>query len=305
MAFSKDQGLAFLESNRSHIEAKVYEKKYKKITYPEVIPVSMEAGEWAESIIYYYMDASGMAKWIGDKAFDVPMAESATNKVSIPVRMAGIGYQYSLEELGVAASLGIPLTDRKASSARKGSEEFIQKTAYLGDATVGFNGFLNHPNVPTANVVDPGAGTEWVNKTPDQILFDINDMFGDINSSTGGNESADTLALPIAQWNYIMGTPRSANSDTTIGQYIANNSPFLDSVNDIIKIEELAGIGAGSTDRMMAYTRDPDKVVMHLPMPFRFLPAQEKGLGFEVPGMTRVGGVEFRYTQSASYRDGI
>lgn len=296
-----DNGLAFLESNRAYIEGKVYEKKYNKITYSELIPVDTSAGEWIESILYYTMDASGMAKWIGDKAYDVPLAEVATNKVSIPVRMAGIGYGYSLEELGAAQMTGRPLTEMKASAARRGSEEQIQKVSMLGDATVGFSGFINHPNVPTGSATNGS----WATATADEILQDINDLFSSVNEDTNDNEMADTLVLPIAQWNYIMSTPRSANSDTTIAQYVAQNSPFLNGIDSIKKIAELKGAGTGATDRMMVYTKDPDKVVLHIPMPYKFLPAQAKGLGFEVPGMHRVGGVEFRYPSSAAYADGI
>lgn len=299
--FTKDNGFSFLESNRATIEAKVYEKSYNKITYANLIPVSNEANEWAESIIYYSMDATGMAKWLGDKSFDVPLAEIATHKNAIPVRTGGIGYGYSLEELGAAQMLNRPLTDMKASAARRGSEELIQKTAMTGDATIGFSGFINNANVPTGNATNGS----WATATADEILQDINDLFSSINEISNDNEAADTLVLPIEKWNFIMSTPRSATSDTTIAQYIAANSPYLNSINDIVKIAELKGAGAGATDRMMAYTKDADKVILHLPMPFRFINTQEKGLGFEVPGMFRMGGVEFRYPLSAAYADGI
>lgn len=296
-----DSGLAFLESNRAHIEAKVYEKQYNKITYADLIPVSNEAGEWAESIIYYSMDAAGAAKWLGDKSFDVPMAEIATNKTSVPVRGGGIGYGYSLEELGAAQMVNRPLTEMKASAARRGSEEFIQKVAMVGDATVGFKGFINNSNVATGNATNGS----WSTATAEEILQDINDLFSAINEDSNDNEMADTLVLPIAQWNLIMSTPRSSTSDMTIAQYVAANSPFLKSINDIKKIQELKGAGAGGTDRMMAYTKDPDKVVFHVPMPYKFLQTQPKGVGFEVPGMFRVGTVEFRYSGSAAYADNI
>lgn len=296
-----DSGLAYLESNRSHVEGKVYEKQYNKITYADLIPVSNEAGEWAESILYYSMDSAGAAKWLGDKSFDVPMAEVATKKTSIPVRGGGIGYGYSLEELGAAQMANRPLTEMKASAARRGSEEFIQEVAMIGDADVGFTGFINNANVPTGSATNGS----WATATAEEILQDVNELFSSINEDTNDNEMADTLVLPIAQWNLIMGTPRSTLSDLTIAQYVANNSPFISSINDIKKIQELKGAGAGATDRMMAYTKDPDKVVFHVPMPYKFLQTQPKGVGYEVPGMFRVASVEFRYPHSASYADGI
>lgn len=296
-----DSGLAFLESNRAHVETKVYEKKYNKITYMDLIPVTMEAGEWAEAILYYSMDAHGAAKWIGDKSFDVPMAEIATSKTSIPVRTGGIGYGYSLEELGAAQMVNRPLTEMKASAARRGSEELIQKTAMSGDTELGFSGFINNANVPSGSAT---TGT-WSTATADQILADINELFSAINEDSNDNESADTLVLPIAQWNLIMTKPRATGTDTTIAQFIVQNSPWINSLDDIKKIAELEGAGALGVDRMMAYTKDPDKVILHIPMPYRFIETQAKGLGFEVPGMFRLGGVEFRYPLSAAYSDGI
>jgi len=180
-----------------------------------------------------------------------------------------------------------------------------QRVAMVGDAEVGFTGFLNNPNVATGSVVNPGSGTECVNKTPLQILNDVNNALSDINADSETVESADTLGLPAKQWDYIAGTPRSENSDTTIMQYIVANSPYINSASDIVKIKELKGAGAGGTDRMIPYTKNIDKIVYHIPMPLRFAQPQAKGLGFEVPGEFKLGGFEIRFPGSLSYNDGI
>jgi len=221
-------GLGYLVSQLTHIESKMYEVKYKNITYPNIIPVSNEAGEWAESVTYFFMDGRGVAKFVGSKSLDVPIAEVGTDKVVVPVELAATGYEYSDEELRQAVHLGKPLTQMN-----------------------------------------------------------------------------DTLLLPTAQWSYIASTPRSDNSDMTILQYIVANSPYLNSESDVIPVSELAGAGAGATDRMMAYTKDVEKVVFHIPMPLRFTEPQRKGRGFEVPGEFKLSGVEFRYPGSARYADGI
>jgi len=298
-------GFAFLLSQLTAIESKMYEKHYKAITYPEIIPVSNEAGEWAESITYFYMDGRAVAKFVGTKSLNVPIAEIGTEKVTVPVELGATGYEYSDEELRQAIQLDRDLVNSKANTARRAYEELAQSVAMVGDTTHNLLGFINNTNVTAATVVDPGSGTTWAVKTPNQILFDVNDFMGDIFVDTLQVERANTLLLPTAQWNYIAGTPRSDNSDTTILSWLIANSPYLSSDQDVRPVSELAGAGAGSLNRMMAYDKDMDKVVMHVPMPLRFSEPQRKGRGFEIPGEFKIGGVEFRYPGSARYADGI
>lgn len=305
MMYDAATGLSFLLAQLSYIENKMYETQYKAITYANLIPVSNEAGEYAESITYFFMDGTAVAKFVGTKSLDVPVSEIGTDKVTVPVELGATGYEYSDEELRQAIFLKRPLPQLKANVAMRAYEELVQTTAMNGDAAHNLPGFINNTNVTAATVVNPGSGTEWVNKTPAQILFDVNDLFADINVDSLQVEAANTLALPTAQWNYIAATARSDASDMTIMQYLVANSPYLNSAADIIATPELAGAGAGGTDRMMAYTKDMDKVVLHIPMPIRFTEPQRKGRGFEVPGEFKVGGVEFRYPGSARYADGI
>ena len=298
-------GLGFLQSQLAYIEAKLYEVKYKNINYSEIIPVSSEAGEWATAVDYYYMDGSAVAKFIGSRALDVPIAEIGAKKVTVAVELGATGYQYSDEEIRQAMQLQRPLPQLKANTARRAYEELAQTTGMTGNTGYNLPGFINNTNVTAATVVDPGSGTEFVNKTPAQILFDINDFMGDIFVDSLQIERADTLLLPTAQWNYIATTPRSDNSDMTILNYLVANSPYLSSRDSVIPCTELTGAGSGGTDRMMAYTKDTEKVVYHIPMPLKFTEPQRKGLGFEVPGAFKLSGVEFRYPGSARYADGI
>jgi len=159
--------------------------------------------------------------------------------------------------------------------------------------------------VTDALVVNPGSGTEWINKTPREKLFDVNELMGGVFVDTLQIERPDTLALPTAQWNNIAGEPRSDTSDLTTLKWLVMNSPYLKSEADVIPLTELAGAGAGGTDRMMAYTKDIEKVVFHIPMPLKFTEPQRKGRGFEVPAECKLSGVEFRFPGSARYADGI
>ncbi len=305
MTIDAAAGLAFLLSQLTHIESKMYEKLYKAITYSTIIPVSNEAGEYAESVTYFFMDGAAVAKFVGTKSLNVPIAEIGTEKVTVPVELGATGYEYSDEELRQALHLQRALPQLKANSARRAYEELAQSVGMTGDETHNLPGFINNSNITINTVVNPGSGTEWVNKTAAQIIFDINDLMGDVFVDTLQVERPTTLLLPTYQWNYIAGTPRSETTDTTILQWIVANSPYLNSIDDVIPTPELTGAGGGGADRMMTYTKDMDKVVYHIPMPLKFTEPQRKGRGFEVPGEFKLGGVEFRYPGSARYGDGI
>jgi len=300
-----DAGLGFVESTLTHVEAKVYETEYRHIVYQDVVPVSNEAGEGATSVTYYSVDGATMGKFIGSNAIDVPLSDISTKQSIVPVELGAVGYKYSDEELRQAAMLNRPLPQMKANLTMRGYEEHAQDVCLNGDATKGLEGFLDNSNVPAASVVNPGSGTEWVNKTAAQILFDVNALFGQVFETTKQVEKPDTLALPTAQYSYIANTPRSDNSDTTILMYLVQNSTYINSVDDIIPLPELVGKGAAATDRMMVYTKNIDKVVFHIPMPFRIEQPVRKTLGWEVPAVYKLSGVEFRYPLSAAYADGI
>jgi len=299
-------GLAFLVSELSGVEQKMYEKKYKNITYNSLIPISTEGGEFITAMTYYFMDGRAVAKFVGTKSLNVPISEIGTVKITVPVELAATGYEYSDEELGQAMLVGRSLTADKANVARRACEEHLQEVGMTGDADHGLPGFINNTNV-TAATVAAGAGgfTPWNTKTPNEIIFDVNDFMGDIFVDTLQVERPGRLLLPTGQWNYIAGTPRSDQSDTTILAWLVANSPYLSSTDDVIPTPELAGAGAGGADRMMAYDYDIDKVVMHIPKPLIFTEPQRKGRGYEVPGTYKTGGVEFRYPGSARYADGI
>ena len=300
-----DAGLGFVESTLTHVESKVYEKQYRHIVYQDIVPVSNEAGEGATSVTYYSIDGATMGKFIGSNAIDVPLSDISTSQHIVPVELGAVGYKYSDEELRQAALLNRALPQMKADLTMRGYEEHAQSVCFNGDATKGLEGLLDNSNVPAASVVNPGAGTEWVNKTAAQILFDVNALFAQVFEVTKQVESADTLLLPTAQWSYIANTPRSVDSDTTILMYLVQNSTYISSVDDVKSLPELIGAGAAATDRMMVYTKDIDKVVFHIPMPFRIEQPVRKTLGYEVPAVYKLSGVEFRFPLSAAYADGI
>jgi len=300
-------GAVFFQRQLEHIKAKSYDVRYAELKARTLFPVSNDGGHGITSITYRTYDQSGAAKIINAYADDLPRADVAGKETTIPVRSVGISYGYNLDEIQSSQLTGAALDQRRANAARRSNEQVVNDVAFFGDTASGLPGLFSNPNIPTGAVVNPGSGTEWVNKTPDEILFDINDLFADIFETTKMVEQGNTLLLPPTQWSYIMSTPRASNSDTTIAQYVAANSPYLKSIDDIIAVNECAAANNPelSTDAMVAYDRNPDKLQLEIPVELEMLPVQQKNLEFVIPGRSRLAGLNIYYPLSLAIGTGI
>jgi hypothetical protein len=295
---------SFFARELEHIKTRTYDVVYPELKALSLIPVSTEAGPGAESITYRQYDQLGVAKIISNYADDLPRADVKGKEFTAPVRSIGESYGYNIQEIRAASMTGKPLEQRRANAARRANDQLVNKIAFFGDTTSGLGGLLSNTNIPIVNVPNDGTGssTLFKNKTPDQILRDMNNLVNGVFSLTNGVETPDTLVLPIEQFTYISSTPRSANSDTTILDYFLKNNPLIKRVE---WANELKGAGVGGVDVMVAYKRDPDKLTLEIPQPFEQFPVQEKGLEFVVPCHSRVGGVIVYYPLSIAFGEGI
>lgn len=300
-------GAFFFQRQLELIKARSYDVRYAELKARQLFPVSNEGGPGITSITYRTYDMAGAAKIINAYADDLPRADVAGKETTIPVRSVGISYGYNLDEIQASQLTGAALDQRRANAARRSNEQVVNDVAFYGDAESGLPGLFSNPNIPTGAVVNPGSGTEWVNKTPDEILFDVNDLFADIFETTKMVEQGNTLLLPPSQWSYIMSTPRASNSDTTIAQFLVQNSPYLNSMDDLIPVNECAAANNPllSADAMVAYDRNPDKLQLEIPVELEMLPVQQKNLEFVVPGRSRLGGLNIYYPLSLAIATGI
>jgi len=119
---------------------------------------------------------------------------------------------------------------------------------------------------------------------------------------------ANTLLLPFAKLN-TLATTRLGDTQGTILQFLRANNTYTAMTGQPLDIRGVRGLetaGDGSTNRMVAYRKDPQVLKLHIPMPHRFLPAfQKTPLYVEVPGVFRLGGLDIRRPKEVRYKDGI
>jgi len=296
----------FLARELESIETKLYEYKVKELKYRRLIPVSNEDSPGAETITYRMITKLGMAKIIANYADDLPRADAITQEFSQKVKTIGTSFGYNTQEVRAAALANKPLDKIKADATRRAVREEESQIAWNGNATYGIIGFLNNANIPIQAVVAGVGGTTWVLKTPDEIIADISTGTGQIRTQSKGIHAANTLLLPIPQYNIIATTPRASTSDLTILEYITKpGNAFGLTTIDWLSDQLTAAFVGGTKDGMIFYEMDEEVIQNRIPLEMITHPIQERNLEYVVPVEARNGGVVIRYPLAMLIMTGI
>lgn len=299
----------FVLRQLDYVKTQTYDIKYAELKARKLIPVSSEADPGAENIFYRQYDQSGIAKIISNYADDLPDADVSGKEFSAAVKTLGSSYKYNIQELRAAMYGNVPLEQRRANAARRAIAQKENKIAFFGDSQTGLVGLFTAPNVTSVSIAATGTGstTQWVNKTPDQILFDMNLVANTVVSTSLGVENPDTMLLPLSQYNYVASTARSDFSDKTILNYFLENNPYIQQVEWVNELLGAGQSGSGSApySRMYAYRRSPEVLTMEVPSDFEQHELEKRNLVYKVQCTERFGGVLVYYPLAIAFGDGI
>lgn len=307
------QALGFINPQLLRIETGLYEIRYPRFAFEELMFVNTEGDMWDIGTIFYAGDIAGKAEWLTSRGFDMPFADISQAQFLNENHLAGIGYEWSLGELKRAAKLGTDLSARKARAAKLVAQQMKYGIAIRGSTEKNKTGLINDANVPTGNVAADGAGggggqTEWEYKTPDQVVRDFNELIYAPLNATNDAHMADTVLLPTSTVQYVNGLRIGDGSDT-LRKYIAENNAYTLETGQRLTIKssrELETAGASGSKRAVAYDRSQEVVQYHLPGDHEFLPAfQKSSMTWEIGGIMNIGGVEIRLPKAMVYRDGL
>lgn len=303
-ARDSQEALAFVISQLAYTESQLFEKQYQPMQYEQFLPISYEAGEWADTIRYEIYDYAGRGKRSTGRGREVNTVDVAYADKSFKVVHGDVGYEYSLAELRETAFLRRPINERKMVGAMEAFRRHMNDVGLFGEGS-DFTGLYNNPDVPAGSA--PTGG--WMDPADvGLILADINYALTTVWTSTQFNDMPNTVLIPPEQYAYIASTPRSINSDKTILQYIRENNIAKVERNIDVTFAPGYGLdtaGSGDTTRMIAYVKSDQRLIMHIPMALRFLAPQLMGYQVQVPGEYKYSGVEIRYPKSAIYVDGV
>lgn len=211
----QQDALGFLVSQTAHIESQVYQRKYSEIQYRQLVDVSTDASEWARNITFFSVDQTGQPAWASHMGRDMPLADMHHQKHDRSIHLAWLGYHYTLEELGQAMMIpGLNLTADRAMAVRTAYEKFLDQVFFEGMATAGqvgdfpggetWTGLINDTNVTVVAALNGAGGSPlWANKTPDEIIKDVNTALSGVHVGTKGVELANHVLMPLTAWDQL------------------------------------------------------------------------------------------------------
>lgn len=254
--------------------------------------------------------------WIGKSTDQIGGISLDIGKTGSPLRLWGMEIKFTIPELESAAKLGRPVDDQKYEGLKLKHQMDIDEQVYVGDGSTGDTGLVNHASVTNVSNVPNGAAASprWANKTPDEILADVNAMIQSAWAASGYAVMPNRLLLPPAVFGNISTRVISSAGTTSILKYLLENNILVASGQGRLEIQPakwLIGAGVGGTlgvtggvDRMVLYRKE--KQYVRYPMTLlQRTPVQYMSIYHMTTYYCRLGVVEVVYPETIAYRDGI
>lgn len=250
----------------------------------------------------------GNMPWISLEGTAIQGVSVDGQKITSPLRLLGRELAFTSVELERSQVTGQPIDVQQMNALNTTYQMNIDQMAYIGSTDVQATGLLNSPLV-TAGAVANGAGGSplWSQKTPDEMLADVNQLVESTWAASAYAVCPGDLRLPPLQFSYISSQKVSSAGNVSILKFLKENS-IANEINgrelNIQPVKWLPGLGAGGTNRMMAYTNEEDRVRFVM-VPIRRETAYYLGIKYLAPYVWAFGTTEFVYPETVQYADGI
>lgn len=281
----------------------------RDIDLREDVSIADELSSWTNSSFAAAGGPSPNGKsWIGKDTNAISGLMLDIGKTSQPLPLWGMQIGWTIPELESAQKLGRPVDQQKFEGMQLKYQMDIDEQVYIGETNLGMYGLVNSPSVTVSNVVNGAGGTAtWATKTPQEILNDVNTLLNATWAASAYAVCPDRLLVPPVQFSRLVSTLISSAGNISVLEFLKNNS-LSNSINgrplDIQPLKWLTGRGTSSTDRMVAYTKDKRRVRFPL-VPLQRTPLEYRDLRQLVTYFGRLGAVEFVYSETLAYADGI
>lgn len=255
--------------------------------------------------------------WIGKDSNQIGGVSIDIGKLAYTLRPWALDVKFTILELESAAKLGRPIDTQKIDALKLKHQMDTDEQVYVGDTSTGDAGMLNHTLVTNVSNLPNGAGGSplWANKTPAEILADVNDLLYSGWAASGYAVMPSKVLLPPKQYGTISTQIISAGAgNISVLKYLIENNIVVASGQgkvDFLPCKWLLGCGVGGTigtagtvDRMVAYT--PEKKYVRFPMvPLQRTAVQFVSIYHAMTYYGRLGCVEIVYPETFVYRDGL
>jgi hypothetical protein len=278
------------------IDSTLEREQFAPLKSEQLIPYHPSGGPGVNAVTYRKVTELGRAEFIGNGTTQLPRVDVVGTEFSRRVENLGVAWAVTVFELlAVAANPTIHIDTERKAAAVNAVRRLHDRTAFEGNALLGWTGLINDPNVPLVTAITG----DWATSTPLQKIADANKLTWSIFTATKELYEADTLIIPTSLGE-TLDQPLGDNADKTVRRFILDNSAHVKRIETTHFLETA---GAGSTRRIIAYKKHPDVLRYGANELFAEEPQQAKGLEFETPCHGRTSGTQIRRPLAMAYMD--
>lgn len=311
-------GGAFLSSELEKRDPMI-RKPLTSFTYPRDIVIETGGG-WVD-----YVSAMAVSYGMTGGAVDSPVTAGGAN--GIPTVQASVdkgvykahvfaaALRVMFQDMQRSNYIGRSLDNLLQDGVRMAYDKHLDANVYVGLTSYGTTGLVNNPDAVETTAASNGAAsnasTKWKDKTPEQILKDVNDA---LTAGWAANEYDETaipnhILLPYEQYLYIMTTKVTDLATETIYDFLMKNNAATKAGGDLFigATKYCKGAGTSGADRMVVYNNDRRFVKMDELVPLSRIMSQPNvaNVCYDTAYMANVSEVQIFYPSSISYVDGI
>jgi hypothetical protein len=307
---TRDSAGAFLLGELERLDPTLHEPLVS-ITWSRDIDLRSDVttgDEWSSFTNSTFGAAGGFAtqgiSWIGKVTNAIPSVSLDIGKTATPLRIWGQELGYSMPELASAIQLGRPIDEQKFQALRLKNQMDIDQLVYIGDPVLGTTGLVNLAQVTNVSNVTGGA---WAAGNADAMIAQLNELQESVWEASGFAIVPSEIRVPPLQMSLMVSTKVSTAGNVSVLRYFQENNLCTTHGAKPVNIQAskwLKNRGAGNTQRMVAYTKEYDKI--RFPMtPLQKTPLEWRSLYNITTYWSRMGQVESPYPETIGYRDGI
>jgi hypothetical protein len=307
-------GLAFLIGELEKRDQKLYEP-LTSVTWQRDI-VAKTGGGWVSFTSNMFTDyattGSQTSGFVGSETNDIPIMQANITKDNWKVFTWSNILRVPFVAQQLMQHVGRSLDDILDKGIKLNYNKDIDYLVYNGFLELDAPGLINNPNI-IADVADAGASgfTEWKQKTPDEILDDVNRIITETWEASEYDLTgmANHILIDPANYALIVGRKVSEAGNISILEYLLNNNIANNQGVDLVIVpcRWCNEAGVSGTQRMFAYVNDEDRVNFDLPVPLGRVLTQPSvtDMAYMTAFAAQMGQVKFLYNQCARYMDSI
>ena len=256
-------GGAFLTSELEKRDPLI-RKPLTSVTYARDIPIQTGGG-WVDyvtamNVAYGITGGSGSGAVGAGGANGTPIIQANVAKGAYKAHLFSAALRVNFVDMQRSNLIGRSLDQLLQDGIRLTYDKHMDANVYTGFEDYGTTGLMNNPNVTETTAASNGAdssSTKWKDKTPQQILKDVNDLLSAVWASCEYDTDAipNHILLPYEQYNYILTTMVSDLASETIYDFLMKNNAAVKNGGELFigGCRWCKGAGTGKTDRMVGH----------------------------------------------------